>query len=67
MQQAEILRGEEKVEDSRALYEKAHASYAACIDQGQKAPLDEILRSDIIADSCRPWSEYVEETLASLP
>jgi Flp pilus assembly CpaE family ATPase len=68
-QQAEILRKEGDVEDSRALYENAQAAYATCIAQAEegKAPHDEILKSKIIADSCQPWSDYVEEVLITLP
>jgi len=66
-QQAEILRKEADVAGSRGLYEAARAAYTACIDQEEKAPEDEILRSAIIGDSCRPWREYVEEALLTLP
>jgi len=65
-QQAEILRKQEDVARSRALYEKARAAWAGCIDQEKKAPEDDILRSAIIAESCRPWDKFVEEALLTL-
>lgn len=65
-QQAEILRKQEDVAGSRALYEKARAAWAGCIDQEKKAPEDDILRSAIIAESCRPWDKFVEEALLAL-
>lgn len=66
-QQAEIARKEGRVEDSRALYEKAQAAYATCVAQEREAPNDDILRERIIADSCQPWGDYVEEVLLTLP
>jgi tetratricopeptide (TPR) repeat protein len=65
-QQAEILRKQEDVAGSRALYEKARDAYASCIDQEKRAPEDDILRSAIIAESCRPWDKFVEEALLTL-
>jgi tetratricopeptide (TPR) repeat protein len=65
-QQAEILRRQEDVTGSRALYEKARAAYAGCIEQEKKAPEDDILRSAIIAESCRPWDKFAEEALLTL-
>jgi tetratricopeptide (TPR) repeat protein len=68
-QQAEILRKQEDVAGSRALYEKARAAYAGCIGQGEKAPEDEFLQLDVIADAeqgCQHWDKVVEEILLTL-
>jgi tetratricopeptide (TPR) repeat protein len=65
-QKAEILRRQGDLGASRALYEQARAAYARCIEQGASAPEDDILRSAIVEESCRPWEKYAEEALTTL-
>jgi len=50
----------------RALYEQARDAYARCLEQGQAAPEDDLLRSGTIAESCRRNSAAAEQALSSL-
>jgi tetratricopeptide (TPR) repeat protein len=65
-QQAEILRRQGDLAGGKALYEKARAAYAGCIEQEGNAPEDDILRSAIIAESCKPWDKFATEALLAL-
>jgi tetratricopeptide (TPR) repeat protein len=65
-QKAEILRRQGDLDGSRALYEQARTAYTNCIEQGASAPEDDILRSAIVEESCRPWEQYAENALTTL-
>jgi tetratricopeptide (TPR) repeat protein len=66
LQKAETLRRQGDLAGSRPLYEEARTAYASCIEQGANAPEDDILRSGIVEESCRPWDRYAEEALLAL-
>jgi tetratricopeptide (TPR) repeat protein len=68
-QQAQVLQIQGDVAGSRTRFEAARAAYAGCVEQGEKAPEDEILQLDVIADAeqgCQHWDEVVEEILLTL-
>ena len=54
---------------ARAEYEAARDAYAGCIAQGEKAPEDQLLQSEIIGheqDGCQHWLDVVGGILSSL-
>jgi hypothetical protein len=53
---------------ARAEYQAAREAYAGCLAQGEKAPEDQLLQSEIIADEqngCQRWVDVTDEILSS--
>jgi tetratricopeptide (TPR) repeat protein len=60
------IRGERPA--AKAQYEAAQETYASCIAQGEKAPEDKLLRSEIIdheQNGCQRWADATEDILSS--
>jgi tetratricopeptide (TPR) repeat protein len=51
---------------ARRLYEQARTTYARCVEQGAKAPEDELLQSQIIQANCRQPDSIVSDLLKKL-
>ncbi|GAB4537292.1 MAG: hypothetical protein Kow0063_23830 [Anaerolineae bacterium] len=66
LQQGDILRRQPDAEESRARLELARAAYQQCIEQGNKAFFDEILREKIIEQGCQRYFDVTEEYLTKL-
>ena len=63
LQQGAVLQGQREVEQSRARLELAKDAYQSCIEQGNRAPFDEILQEKVIAQGCRRNIQIAEEYL----
>jgi tetratricopeptide (TPR) repeat protein len=71
LQQGDILRREQDIEASRARFELAQDAYQQCIEQGDKAFFDEILREKVIEQGCQRYydvaTEYVQKLEGEQP
>lgn len=65
-QQAQVSSNQADVQASKAEYEAAQTAYALCIAQGEKAPEDQLLQSQIIEQSCRVNYTKAAEQLGRL-
>jgi tetratricopeptide (TPR) repeat protein len=61
LQQGDILRRQQKIEGSRARFELAKTAYQSCIEQGDKAYFDEILRTKVIEQGCQRYYDVATE------
>jgi tetratricopeptide (TPR) repeat protein len=66
LQQADILRRGQAIEESRANFELAKTAYQQCIEQGDKAFFDEILREEVIAQGCQRYHDVATEYVQKL-
>jgi tetratricopeptide (TPR) repeat protein len=66
LQQGLILRGQGKTAESRARLELARTAYQSCIDQGDKAFYDQILRQQVIEQGCQRYMNVTQERLQKL-
>jgi tetratricopeptide (TPR) repeat protein len=68
-QYGQLLQVRGDLAESRDEYGSARTAYAGCIAQGDRAPEDELLASEIIGHAekgCRHWDQVVEEILEGL-
>jgi tetratricopeptide (TPR) repeat protein len=63
LQQGDILRRQQELEASRARFELAQVAYQKCIDQGDSAFFDEILRGKVIEQGCQRYQDIAHEFL----
>jgi tetratricopeptide (TPR) repeat protein len=63
LQQGLILRSHSKTSEARGRLELATTAYQACIDQGDKAFFDEILRKTIIEQGCQRYITVARDYL----
>jgi tetratricopeptide (TPR) repeat protein len=61
LQQGDILRRQQNVEESWARFELAKAAYQQCTEQGDKAFFDEILRKKVIEQGCQRYYDVAIE------
>jgi tetratricopeptide (TPR) repeat protein len=61
LQQGDILRRQQDIEKSRARFELAKTAYQQCIEQGDKAFFDEILREKVIEQGCQRYYDVATE------
>jgi tetratricopeptide (TPR) repeat protein len=66
LQQGLALSSQQQTEESRASLEMARTAYQHCIDQGDKAPFDEILQEHVIGQNCRRLFDRTVEFLQGL-
>jgi tetratricopeptide (TPR) repeat protein len=66
LQQGLILQGQGKTAESRAHLEMARSAYQSCIDQGDKAFYDQILRQQVIEQGCQRYMSVTQEHLQKL-
>jgi tetratricopeptide (TPR) repeat protein len=71
LQQGDILRRGQDIEESRARFELAKAAYQQCIEQGDEAFFDEILHEKVIEQGCQRnydvATEYVQKLEGEQP
>lgn len=65
-QQAQILRNQQQLEESRTRFEEAKAAYNLCVDQGPRAPGDLVLKEQIIEEFCRPNIVHIDDLLQEM-
>jgi tetratricopeptide (TPR) repeat protein len=66
LQQGLALSSQQQTEESRVSLEMARTAYQHCIDQGGKAPFDEILQESVIGQNCRRLYDRTVEFLQGL-
>jgi len=66
LQQGDILRRQQNTGESRAHFELAKTAYQQCIQQGDKAFFDEILREKVIEQGCQRYYEVATEYVQKL-
>ena len=66
LQQGDILRRRQDIENSRARFELAKSAYQQCIEQGNKAFFDEILREKVIEQGCQRYHDIATEYVQKL-
>jgi tetratricopeptide (TPR) repeat protein len=66
LQQGDILLRQQKIEESRAHFELAKRAYQSCIEQGDKAYFDEILRTKVIEQGCQRYYDVATEYARNL-
>ena len=68
-QHAQLLQIQGDLAASLGEYEAARIAFAGCIAQGERAPEDELLHTEIIAhaeNGCQHWDQVVDEILQGL-
>jgi tetratricopeptide (TPR) repeat protein len=69
LQHGQLLEIQGDQSAARTEYEAAREAYAGCIAQGEKAPEDQLLQSEIIGheqDGCQRWLDVVDEIRSRL-
>ena len=66
LQQGLLLSAQQQAEGSRASLERARTAYQHCIDQGPKAPFDQILQDQVIGEGCQRFYDQAVQFLEGL-